>query len=438
VADELSPDTGVGRARQLRRVVLASAVGTAIEWYDFFLYGIAAALIFPHLFFPTHDRYTGVLLSFSTYFVGFAARPIGAAIFGHVGDRIGRKASLITTLVLMGTSTMAIALIPGYATIGIAGAILLTACRVLQGIAVGGEWGGSVLLAAEWSHDRGRGLAASWPQWGAPAGLLLANGAVALTSVIAGDDGLSAWAWRVPFLGSLVLVAVGLWIRGGVHESPVFARLRSAQDVERAPVREVLGKHGRTVVLTALLRTGQQAPFYVFTTWVLTYATGSLGYPRSSIVTAVLVAAAASMVTIPLAGYLSDRLGRRRVIAAGCLLMIGWPLLYFHLLEMGSLALTFTAIIIALPIHDLQYGPQAAMIAESFPARVRYSGSSLGYQLASITSGGPAPLIATWLMHRYGSSTSVAIYIAVCAAISLAACLLLPDHQAREFDRHDD
>lgn len=420
------------RGRRARRAIVASAVGTAIEWYDFFLYGVAAALVFPHEFFPTHDRYVGVLLSFSTYFVGFAARPVGAALFGHMGDRVGRKASLIATLVMMGASTAAIGVIPGYATIGIWGAVLLTLARVLQGIAVGGEWGGSVLLAAEWSQQGRRGLAASWPQWGAPAGLLLANGAIALTTVAVGDGALASWGWRIPFLASTVLVGLGMWIRTGTHEPPAFDQMRSAGDVERAPVREVLRSHPREVILTALLRTGQQAPFYVFTTWVLTYTTGPLHFPRHDMVTAVLVAAAVSMVTIPLCGHLSDRFGRRRVIGVGCVLMVAWPFAYFAMLEAGSLALAFAAIVIALPLHDLQYGPQAAVIAESFPARLRYSGSSLGYQLASLTAGGPAPLVATWLMHRYASSTSVAIYIAVCGAVSLVALVLLPDRQARE------
>jgi len=430
--------TGGERRRHVQRAVVASAIGTAIEWYDFFLYGVAAALVFPQQFFPTHDRYVGVLLSFSTYFVGFAARPLGAAIFGHVGDRIGRKASLIVTLVLMGSSTAAIGLIPGYATIGIWGAILLTAGRVLQGVAVGGEWGGSVLLAAEWSHKGRRGFAASWPQWGAPAGLLLANGAVALVTSMVGDASFTTWGWRVPFFASTILVGVGLWIRIGVHEPPTFARMRAAGNLERAPVREVLRRNWREVVLTALLRTGQQAPFYIFTTWVLTYASGSLGFAKGDLVDAVLVAAAASMVAIPLWGHLSDRVGRRRIIGLGCVIMIGFPFLYFALLEGGHAWLAFAAIIVAVPIHDLQYGPQAAVIAESFPARLRYSGSSLGYQLASVTSGGPAPLIATWLMHRYGSSTSVAIYLSACAVISLVSLLLLPDRQGRDFDRDDD
>ena len=416
--------------------MIASAVGTAIEWYDFFLYGLAAALVFPKQFFPEESPYVGVLLSFGVYFGGFAARPIGAAIFGHFGDRLGRKATLIATLVMMGVSTVAIGFIPGYATAGIGGAILLTLARVLQGIAVGGEWGGSVLLASEWSQQGRRGFAASWPQWGAPAGLLLANGAIALTTSVVGDAAFSSWGWRVPFLASAVLVGVGMWIRTGVREPPAFTRMRAAEQIEPAPVREVLRTHLREVILTALLRTGQQAPFYVFTTWVLTYTTGTLRYPRHDMVAAGLVAAAASMISIPLWGHFSDRFGRRRIIGAGCILMLVWPFVYFRLLDAG-IAVAVVAIIVALPIHDLQYGPQAAVIAESFPARVRYSGSSLGYQLASIISGGPAPLIATWLMHTYSSSLSVAIYLASCGAVSLVALWLLPDRQSRDFEQLD-
>jgi MFS family permease len=246
-----------------------------------------------------------------------------------------------------------------------------------------------------------------------------------------------SWGWRLPFLASAILVAIGMWIRTGVHEPPAFARMRDAGHVERAPVREVVRRHWREVILSALLRTGQQAPFYVFTVWVLSYGSGVLGFARGDLLSAVLVAAAVSTVTIPLWGHLSDRFGRRRIIAAGCILMIGWPFVYFELLGAGSYALAFVAIVLALPIHDLQYGPQAAVIAEAFPARVRYSGSSLGYQLASITSGGPAPLVATWLMHEYGSATAVAVYIALCAAVSLVSLLLLPDRQARDFDAVD-
>jgi MFS family permease len=422
------------RRRHLRRAVVASAIGTAIEWYDFFLYGIASALLFPKIFFPAHDPYTGTLLSFSTYFVGFIGRPIGAAIFGHYGDRLGRKASLIATLLLMGAATASIGLVPGYARVGIAGPILLTVGRVLQGIAVGGEWGGSVLLAAEWARQGNRGLAASWPQWGAPAGLLLANGAAWLTTTAAGDAAYAGWAWRVPVLASLLLVAIGFWIRIGIHEPPAFARLRESGQTERAPVRLVLRKNGREVVLTALLRTGQQSAFYVFTTWVLTYAVSVLHFARADAVHAVFLTAAASMVAIPLFGHLSDRFGRRRIIAIGIVAMLGWPFVYFRMIDSGSVAVAMVAIVLSLPIHDLQYGPQAAIIAESFPASLRYSGSSLGYQLASLTAGGPAPLIATWLLHRTGSSTAIAAYLSVCAVVSLVSLLLLHDHSGRDLE----
>jgi metabolite-proton symporter len=414
----------VSERSQLRRAVIASAVGTAVEWYDFFLYGVAAALVFPRVFFPASDPYTGTLLSFSTYFVGFASRPIGAALFGHIGDRVGRKASLIATLLLMGVSTAAIGLVPGYDAIGIWGAVLLTLARVLQGIAVGGEWGGSVLLAAEWAKQGQRGLAASWPQWGAPAGLLLANGAVYLATAASGDH-FGDWGWRAPFLASLVLVAIGFWIRVGVAEPPAFERMRAEGRSVRAPVARVLRHHWREVVLTALVRTGQQAPFYIFTVFVLSYATGTLGLPRATVLRLVLVAAAVSMIAIPLWGHLSDRVGRRRVVALGCALMVVWPFAYVGLLATGATAAVALAVILAQPIHDAQYGPQAALIAESFPPEVRYSGSSLGYQLASITAGGPAPIIATWLMHETGTAWSIAVYMSACAVVSLVALRLL-------------
>jgi metabolite-proton symporter len=421
------------RRANLIRAVVASAIGTSIEWYDFFLYGAAAALVFPSRFFPRSDPYTGTLLAFSTYFVGFAARPVGAAIFGHLGDRIGRKTSLIATLLLMGLSTAAVGLVPGYDRIGVWGAVLLTVARALQGIGVGGEWGGSVLMAAEWGDPSRRGFLTSWTQFAAPAGMVLANGALGVMTYVSGPE-FQTWGWRVPFLLSLALVAVGFYIRTGILETPVFARLRDEGRIERTPVVEVLRRNWREVLLTALVRTGQQTPFYIFTTYVLTYATQVLGLPQSLVLEFVMIQALASLVTIPLFGYLSDIAGRRRITAIGCVAMMVFPFLYFQLLDSRSVALAFVAIVLGLPIQDLQYGPQAALIAESFPARLRYSGSSLGYQLASVTAGGPAPIIALWLFERYQSSFAVAAYVSLSGMISLAALSLLPDRSTRDLE----
>ncbi|MFN8061269.1 MAG: MFS transporter [Vicinamibacterales bacterium] len=415
------------RRRQIVRAVVASAVGTSIEWYDFFLYGVAASLVFPRLFFPQSDPYVGQLASFATFFVGFVARPMGAAIFGHYGDRLGRKASLIATLLLMGVATAGIGLVPDYSRIGIFGAVLLTVGRLLQGIAVGGEWAGSVLLAAEWGDKRRRGFIASWPQFGAPAGMVLANGAQRLMTAVSGDAFMT-WGWRVPFLLSIVLVGIGLYIRVGVLETPVFAKLKEEGRVQKAPVLVVVGRHSREIVLTALLRTGQQVPFYIFTTFVLTYGTQTLGLGRDTVLSYVLIMSALSMVAIPFWGHVSDRVGRRLVTAIGCWAMVVWPFVYFGLLDSLSLPLIFVGILLSQSIHDIQYGPQAAVIAEAFPGPVRYSGASLGYQLASITAGGPAPIAALWLLNRYQSSTAIAVYISASALVSLVALWLLPDH----------
>jgi metabolite-proton symporter len=413
------------RRQMVRRAVVSSAAGTTIEWYDFFLYGVAAALVFPQKFFPGSDPYVATLLAFSTYFVGFAARPVGAALFGHYGDRIGRKTTLIATLVLMGGATVAIGLVPDYSRIGIWGAVLLTVFRVLQGIGVGGEWGGAVLIAGEWTDPARRGFTTSFAQFGAPAGMLLANGALALTSVLTTEDTFLSWGWRVPFLLSVALVFVGLYIRVGVLETPVFAKLRSQGRVERTPVLQVLRHHWREVVLTALLRSGQQTPFYIFTTYVLTYATQQLGFDRSLILSFVMIQALVSMIAIPYFGHLSDVIGRRRITAIGCVVMMVFPFLYFGMLDTRVLWIVFLAIVLGLPSQDLQYGPQAAFIAERFPGTLRYSGASLGYQLASITAGGPAPIVALYLYQRFQTSMAVAAYVALTALVSLVCVWLM-------------
>jgi MFS family permease len=412
------------RARQLRRAIVASTVGTTIEWYDFFLYSTVTPLVFASLFFPTSDPLTGTLNAFGVYFVGFIARPIGAAIFGHYGDRIGRKAALIASLLLMGIGTFFVALVPGYNQIGIMGAVILSALRFIQGIGVGGEWGGSVLLSMEWGRHGRRGFNASWPQFGVPAGLLLANLAVLAFSLISGPDFVN-WGWRVPFILSLALVFVGLWIRLGIIETPTFQRLVADRRVERQPVLEVIKRHPKEIILSSLVRLSEQAPFYIFTSFVFTYATTALGFDRNFILYPVLVASALGFIMIPLFGHLSDVLGRRPVYMAGAAITGLWGFAYFGLLDSRVAALAFIAVAISLIPHDMQYGPQAAMIAESFPGRLRYSGASIGYQLASVFAGGPAPLIATALYGAYKSGFAVAGYILVCAVISLIAAALM-------------
>ena len=411
---------------QLRRAVVASTVGTSIEWYDFFLYGSAAALVFPKLFFPQADPFAGLLVSFATYAVGFAARPVGALIFGHLGDRIGRKATLIATLLLMGLATAAIGVVPGYATIGIWGGILLTLLRVVQGIGVGGEWGGSVLLSMEWGSRSRRGLVASWPQIGVPIGLILGNTALIAASGLSGDAFLS-WGWRLPFLLSLVLVAVGLYIRLGVLDTPLFQRLIAERRVERTPVFQVIARYPREILLSALIRVSEQAPFYVFTTFVLAYGTRTLHLSNNLMLTSVLVAAALSLVTVPFAGFLSDRYGRKLIYLIGVVAVGVYAFPYFGLINTGMAVLVVLGVVLSLIPHDLQYGPQAAFIAETFTGRLRYSGASIGYQLASVFAGGPAPFIATLLLSRFHSWVPIAGYIVLCAVISLIAVLLMPD-----------
>ena len=420
---------------QLRRAVLASTVGTAIEWYDFFLYSTVTGLVFARLFFPRSDPLVGTLEAFAVYAVGFVARPVGAAIFGHYGDRIGRKSTLIASLLLMGIATFLVALVPTYQRIGIWGAVILTVLRFVQGVGVGGEWGGSVLLSMEWARSaRHRGFIASWPQFGVPAGLFLANLAVLAFSRISGPQFLD-WGWRIPFLLSIVLVAVGFYIRLGIRETPVFTRLVAENKVEPTPIVEVMRRHPKEIALTALCRMGEQAPFYLFTAFVFAYGTTTLNIGRDFLLVAVLAASVVSFVSIPLFGHLSDRIGRKRVYMLGAALTGLFGFVYFAMLDTRAPALVFLAVVVSLIPHDMMYGPQAALIAECFTGRLRYSGASLGYQLASVIAGGPSPIIATWLLSRYASGYAIAWFIFVCALISVAAASLLPDYTNRDISR---
>jgi metabolite-proton symporter len=425
----LSPDD---HQVQLRRAVIASTIGTAIEWYDFFLYSTVTGLVFARLFFPHSDPWVGTLEAFAIYAVGFVARPIGAAIFGHFGDRIGRKSTLIATLLLMGLATFAVALVPTYASIGVWGAVILTVLRFIQGVGVGGEWGGSVLMSMEWARtNHSRGFIASWPQFGVPCGLFLANLAVLAFSQMSGANFL-AWGWRLPFALSLILVGVGLYIRLGILETPVFSRLLAERKIERSPMVMVIKQYPKEIILSALARMAEQAPFYIFTAFVFSYGIETLHVSRDFLLTAVLAASVVSFVSIPLFGHLSDRIGRKNMYMIGAVTTGIFGFIYFAMLKTGSEPIIFLAIILSLIPHDMLYGPQAALIAESFTGRLRYSGSSLGYQLASVIAGGPAPLIATWLFATYHSALAIAIYIAACAVITLVATAMMTDYTGKD------
>ena len=419
-----APDPLVSSQR--RKAVIASTVGTTIEWYDFFLYGTMAALVFPTVFFPSDSQYSGILASFAVQFVGFGARPVGAAIFGHVGDRIGRKNTLVTTLMLMGIATFLMGLLPGRASIGIAAPILLVVLRILQGIGVGGEWGGSVLMSMEWGSQRRRGLMASFPQLGVPFGLLLSTGMVKLIQGVTSADDFDSWGWRIPFLFSIVLVGIGLYVRLRVLESPAFAEVKAQEAIYRRPVWEVIKTQPREILTSAFVRMSEQAPFYIFITFVLTYGTTKLGLARGDLLNYTLVAAAVGVISVPLFGHLSDLYGRRLVYGIGIVATALFAFPYYGLLNTKVAGLVLLAIVLSLVVHDIQYGPQAALIAESFGTNLRYSGAGLGYQLASVIAGGPAPLIAVAILKHTGSSTGISWYIIGCCVLAFIALLLMP------------
>ena len=430
----IAPLTDVEHRVQLRRAVIASTIGTAIEWYDFFLYSTVTGLVFAKLFFPKSDPLTGTLEAFAIYAVGFIARPVGAAIFGHYGDRIGRKSTLIITLMLMGIATFLVALVPTYEQIGVWGAVILTILRFVQGVGVGGEWGGSVLMSMEWARDNNtRGFIASWPQFGVPCGLFLANLAVLAFSQMSGEQFLT-WGWRLPFLMSLILVVVGLYIRLGIMETPVFTKLVSERKIARTPILDVIRQQPKEIILSALARMAEQTPFYIFTAFVFAYGIGTLKVSRDFLLVAVLTASVVSFVSIPLFGHISDRIGRKTMYMLGAVTVGVFGFVYFAMLETGSLVLIFAAIVLSLIPHDMMYGPQAALIAESFTGKLRYSGASLGYQLASIIAGGPAPIIATWLFATYGTPFAIAGYILACAILTLIATAMMTEYAGKDIE----
>lgn len=421
------------RAPSVTRVVLASFIGTTIEWYDFFLYGMAAALIFGDIFFPTFEPLAGTMAAFATYSVGFFARPVGGIVFGHFGDRLGRKSMLVTTLTLMGLATFLIGLLPTYDQIGVAAPILLVLLRFIQGFGVGGEWGGAVLMAVEHGHHGRRGLYASVVQAGVPAGLLLATAVFKVFSLLP-EESFNTWGWRVPFLLGIGLLGIGLFIRLKVLESPLFSRMQTDRGAVRTPILEVLRSYRRSVLLAMGARMGENGCFYIFTVFVITYAREQLGISRDTILNGVLVASAVQFFVIPMFGILSDRIGRRPVYLAGAIALVLFAYPFFVLVDTESTPLIWLAITIGLVLHAAMYAPQAAFFSELFGTEVRYSGASLGYQLASPLAGGIAPLVAAALLEATGAAWSVALYLIVLGAITIVSVLMASETHRMSLD----
>jgi MFS transporter, MHS family, shikimate and dehydroshikimate transport protein len=424
----------VSEKRALIEAVIASTVGTTIEWYDFFLYGTAAALVFPKLFFPEQTDLRGQTFAFLTFTAGFVTRPLGGAIFGYLGDRMGRKSTLVATLFLMGVSTMLVGFLPTYDQLGVAAALLLTLLRAVQGIGVGGEWGGAVVLALESGHRGKRGFYASWPQAGVPLGLLASTGAFALVRWLVPEPAFSAWGWRLPFLFSGVLIAVGLLIRVRILETPLFRQLQATNTVARAPLTETLRRHWREILLAAGARLSENSCFYLFSAYVLAYNQTVLHVRESVLLLAVNVAAAAEFFTIPLYGILSDYWSRKAVYSCGCLFLIAFALPYYALLHTREPLWIIVATTVALAGgHAVLYSVQASLIPELFSTRLRYTGASIGYQLAAPVAGGLSPVLAVWLVATFPDQFwPLALYVILISIVSLVCVQLLAETSRKD------
>lgn len=423
----------MANARQQRKALIASLVGNSIEWYDYFLYGTATALVFNKLFFPSFDPVVGLMLSYLTFALPFFIRPLGGIVFAHIGDRIGRKKTLVATLMLMGVSTVLIGLLPSYESIGVLAPILLVTLRVIQGMGIGGEWGGALLIAVEHSDEKKRALYGSVPQMGVPIGLLLGTFAMSLTTFLTTDEQFLSWGWRVPFLISAVLVGLGFWIRNGVEESEAFQKVKESGEVAKVPLVETLKHHWKEVLLATGMKVVETAPFYIFSTFIISYATKFVNMDRTVVLNSITISTLVCVLLIPVMGRLADRVGRRPLYLWGTVAMILYTFPYFMLVNTGSNALLILANVIGLGII---WTPITAVLgtlySEIFSTKVRYTGVTLGYQLGAALAGGTAPLIATALLSRFDNSyVPVAIYLMLASSLSLLAILLTKETKGR-------
>jgi metabolite-proton symporter len=421
----------------IRKVLLAACAASSIEWYDFFIYLTAAALVFPALFFPADiDPVAGVLASFSTAAVGFFARPVGGVLFGHFGDRLGRKRTLVIALLLMGIATTLVGLLPTYSTIGIWAAVALFVLRICQGLAVGGQWGGAMLLATEYAPPDKRGFYGSFAQVGVPVGLVLGNAFFLVLAAVQTPEAFEAWGWRIPFLASIVLIGLAMYIQLRLEDTPAFRRLQERQQEaqeeeggaqQRSPVLQVIREHPKQILLAAGAFFVVNGSFYVMITGMLDYGTRDLGLSRSAMLTAVLISSGAQILMLPAWSILSDRVGRRPVYLAGAVLLGLWAFPLFWLVDTRNIVLITVALLLGQLFLSMMYGPQAALFSEMFSRQVRYSGASIGYQLAAVFAGGLAPIIMVWLLDTTGTSFSVSLYMFAMAAVTFFSVYLVTE-----------
>lgn len=421
--------------KQMRRILIASLVGSSIEWFDYFLYGTVAALVFNQLFFVNEDPTIGLLLSYTSFALAFFIRPFGGVIFSHIGDRIGRKKTLVLTLSLMGVATFGMGLLPTYQAVGIWAPILLITLRLVQGLGIGGEWGGALLLAVEYAPAEKRGLFGAIPQMGVTIGMLLGTIALSIMTLLP-ESAFMTWGWRLPFIFSALLVFFGLWIRKGIDETPSFKKVKESGEVPKLPIVETLKNYWREVIIAVGAKVVETAPFYIFSTFVVSYATSNLGFSRTATLTAVMIATIITTILIPFMGMLSDKIGRKKLFIGGTIGMALFAFPYFWLLQQKSVLLLIIATVIGLGVI---WAPITAvlgtMFSEIFDARIRYTGITLGYQIGAALAGGTAPLVATALLNRFNNSyVPVAIYIIFASVLSLAAIWAVKDRSNQKLD----